>query len=133
MCSKARFKKTTWGGWTPEEPEFSLSFKEKEWKMEIQNKYNVQFMNIGLDESYMQDSILYMNIWVQDDSPLQQQLIKSTKPVLEISKSYMKIISSERTQTFIELTLDNLHAKENGDPGTRLFLYNIKKNSIIEE
>lgn len=100
--------KTTWGGWRPEEPEFILSDKELAWKNATEEKYGIVFEDIMLDESMMEDSIIYMKIWVNDSSDLQQKPCDATSSIKAISNSYMKVIRSERPQKYVELYLANL-------------------------
>jgi hypothetical protein len=129
--------KTTWGGWRPEEPEFILSENEQHWEEATEEKYDILFTDIMLDPSFMEDSIIYMTIWVNDSSSLQRESCDSTSSITAISKSYMNAIRSERPQKFIELSLENLWFACDGKrlkyTTTRTYLFGSAQNSILQQ
>ena len=75
----------------PPSTELELSPKEINWKKRIEQKYDCKFEFIGLDNSFMEDSIIYMRIYCNENSTLNKLLDEELNHIsLQFSKSFLK-------------------------------------------
>jgi hypothetical protein len=136
MCNA--LKSTTWGGWTPPESELrtelTLSEEEKKWRKRTEADHACRFTYMGVGAG--QDSTIYMQLFVNEHSVLQQQLCDSAGTVAEkLSKSFAGISNPERLYGYIEFSFRNLLFDISGNrlkrPVTIKCLYHIPEERVI--
>jgi hypothetical protein len=103
------FSNTTWGGWKPPSTELELSNQEINWKNKIEQKYDCKFEFIGLDDAFMEDSIIYMRIYCNENSNLNKLLDEDLNQISsQFSKSFLKISQDRPDQKYIQYTFENV-------------------------
>ncbi len=124
-------------GWKPPSTELELSQSEIEWKDQIQHKYKCKIDFIGLDDSFMEDSVIYMNFDVGNESPLQMLLIDSLENLTKkLSISFLEKSGGRDDQKCIQFRFDNLFFTDTTErlkyPISKKSMYHFKtKNTII--
>jgi hypothetical protein len=129
----AAFSGTTWGGWTPPDVSLKLNDNESKWVENIENKYEVIFDYIGLDNGYTEDSIIYITLNCNNKSTLDKNKITNKeKFVKELCKQFFHISENKRTQNYIKFSFDNLKVKNEFNPVNTDFLFYKKLDSIVK-
>jgi hypothetical protein len=124
-------------GWKPESTELKLSEKEIVWKSLVEKKYDCNFNFIGLNQNYMEDSVIYMDIIVYRNSPFQNQIIDSLSSfATKLSKSFFYKSERRKNQSCIRITFNNIFLKQSSNKVTKasskIFLYNFKTLKTTE-
>lgn len=132
----AGLRKTTWGGWRPEEPEeFTLTAKELQWQKATEEKYAVTCYDISLDPAMIEDTVVYVKMLVNDTSALQRQSCDETTSAMAIARSYWNVIKTERLQTCIQLSFADLlydcDGKRSQFTKKRTYLFDGKRDTIL--
>jgi hypothetical protein len=123
-------------GWKPPSTELELSQSEIKWKHQVQDKYDCTIDFIGLDNSFMEDSVIYMNIEVEDESPLQTLLIDSLENFTRrLSHSFSQRSTGRDDQKCIQYRFDNLFFKDSTErlkyPISKTSMYHFNSRSTI--
>ncbi len=124
--------------WRPPSTALELSQSEIDWKKQVQKKYDCTISFIGLDDSFMEDSVIYMNIDVEPESPLQRSLIhfESTEQVTqELAATFAKKSLGREDQKCIELRFRNLFFSDSEKrlkyPVSKKSMYHFKTKSVL--
>ena len=124
--------------WRPPSTELELSQSETEWKKQVQKKYDCTIYFIGLDDSFMEDSVIYMDFDVEPESPLQHSLInfESTERIIkDLSTSFLKKSKGREAQTCIQFKFNNLFStdstKRPNYPASKTSMYHFKTKSVL--
>lgn len=93
----------------PPSTELNLSPKEINWKNKIEQKYDCKFEFIGLDDAFMEDSIIYMRIHCNENSTLNKLLDEESDDISsQFSESFLKISQDRPDQKYIQYTFENV-------------------------
>lgn len=93
----------------PPSTELELSNQEINWKNKIEQKYDCKFEFIGLDNAFMEDSIIYMTIFCNDNSNLIKLLDEDLNQITsQFSNSFLKISQDRPDQKYIQYTFENV-------------------------
>ena len=123
--------KTTWGGWTPPSTELELDAGELAWKNKVELSYDCKIDFIGLDDAFMEDSIIYTNIDYKENSVLKKDMNDSIEGITnKIASSFVKSSKTKREQSYISIRYSYVHNYENDSviyniPESRTCLYNV--------
>lgn len=124
-------------GWKPESTVLKLSEKEIVWKTFVEKKYDCNFNFIGLNQNYMEDSVIYMDIIVYRNSPFQNQNIDSLSSfVSKLSKSFFNKSERRKKQSCVRVTFNNICFKQSSNKATKatskIFLFNFNTDKTTE-
>ena len=71
------FRETTWGGWDPtSEAALTLDSKELQWVDDFQKINDCKIDYIGLDNAFMEDSIIHVEIFCNKNFSCSQKLVR---------------------------------------------------------
>lgn len=123
--------------WTPPSTELLLTQKETNWKKQVEKNYNCDISFIGLDDSFAEDSVIYMRINYGDHSILKKELNDEIENITtKISSSFVNSSKNKRKQSHILITYSYSHnhtndVVDNNVPNDRSCMYTIQSKSII--
>lgn len=110
-----QFRQSTWGGWEPPNRELSLSKSELKWKKEFEEKHKCKITYIGLDDAFMEDTVIYMNVKCDTNSDLQLTLNDSFPLFTKnLATSFLGISKESRTQKCFQVSYGNIYFDESG-------------------
>lgn len=126
-------KKTTWGGWVPEDRSLVLNSNEKKWISDFAKENNCKFNYIGLDKSYMEDSIIYMNLYLNKNSIIEQKFLEESNLLItEICKFFLARSKNQKKQNCIQIIFENLKLKDHRYPTTLKYMYTINLGVVTK-
>ena len=126
-------KKTTWGGWVPEDRSLVLNSNEKKWISDFEKENNCKFNYIGLDKSYMEDSIIYMNLYLNKNSIIEQKILEEGNLLItKICKSFLARSKNQKKQNCIQIIFENLKLKDHRYPTTLKYMYTINLGVVTK-
>ena len=126
-------KKTTWGGWVPDDRALVLNSNEKKWVSDFEEKNKCKFNYIGLDKSYMEDSIIYMNLYLNKNSIIEQKILEEGNLLTtEICKSFLARSNNQKKQNCIQIIFENLKLKDHRYPTTLKYMYSINLGVVTK-
>lgn len=126
-------KKTTWGGWVPEDRSLFLNSNEKKWISDFEKENNCKFNYIGLDKSYMEDSIIYMNLYLNKNSIIEQKILEEGNLLItKICKSFLARSKNQKKQNCIQIIFENLKLKDHRYPTTLKYMYTINLGVVTK-
>jgi hypothetical protein len=115
---------TNWGGWTPPDASLKLNKKEIKWVKNFENKYQSTFDYIGLDNGYMEDSIIYITLNCHNRSIFENnKIIDKEIFTKELCKKFLSNSDNSRTQKYIKFSYHHLKEKNKKNPISLDFLY----------
>ena len=127
------FSGTTWGGWTPPDTSLELNSQEVNWVNSFEKKYDCNFNFIGLDGSFMEDSIIYMRLYCKNQSKLSQKITTEGEMFTqEFCKSFLSSSNYKRPRKYIEITYENIKIEDKRYPVRFKYLYYNKSDSIVK-
>ena len=103
------FSKTSWGGWRPPSAALKLTHLEEKWLEKNNAYYNCEIEYIGLDDSYREDSVIYINILYSNtnNSLLFRKLNSNIESITKsISESFLTSSLNKRKQKYIYITYE---------------------------
>lgn len=126
-------KKTTWGGWVPEDRSLVLNSNEKKWISDFEKENNCKFNYIGLDKSYMEDSIIYMNLYLNKNSIIEQKILEEGYLLItKICKSFLARSKNQKKKNCIQIIFENLKLKDHRYPTTLKYMYTINLGVVTK-
>lgn len=123
--------------WKPPSTEFELTKKESIWKSNAELKYDFSIDFIGSDDSFMEDSVVYVNAKVSEESALQTISVDSFELIAkELSRSFQEKSTGRKEKTCIQfrfhhLLNPNISGKSEYSMD-KVWLYHFKQNTIVE-
>jgi hypothetical protein len=127
------FIDTTWGGWTLPDASLKLNKKEMKWVKNFENKYQSTFEYIGLDNGYMEDSIIYITLNCHSRSILENnKIIYKEIFTKELCKKFLSNSDKSRTQKYIKFSYHNLKEKNKKNPISLNFIYFKNLDRIVK-
>lgn len=127
--------KTSWGGWTPPDASLKLNPKEQKWKEKIEKTFNCVITYIGLDDSYREDSIIYLTITYRENSILKTKLNTQIKDIgASIAKTFHQI--KKRKQQYFSICFTYKHNYNqdllyNNIPEDRIYTFDYKNKKSL--
>lgn len=96
--------------WRPPSTELELTKEEIAWKSAVETSCNFKIDYIGSDDSFMEDSIIYANVKVSEESFIQKIPYDSLAGIAEmLSISFHQNSSSRKEKTCIQFRFHHLH------------------------
>jgi hypothetical protein len=127
------FSGTTWGGWTPPDVSLQLNLNERNWVDDFEKKNDCKFNYIGLDNGYTEDSIIYMNLYCNNDSKLGKKIIKDGELLTkEFGRSFLSCSDKNRSQIYIQFSYDNVKIEGKKYPVNLKYLYYKNSDSVAK-
>lgn len=127
------FRDTTWGGWSPESASLTLDSKEQRWVDNFEKENICKITYIGLDDTFMEDSIIYVNLSCNTNSKLGQKIANEGIKVLkEHCKTFSSSSIKTRSQRYIQFSYQDIKLKENKQALNLKCLYYKDLDSVIK-
>lgn len=107
------FRETTWGGWSPDSVALKLDSKEQKWVDDFEKINDCKVSYIGLDDAFMEDSIIHVDIFCNKNSSLTQTLVKQGAEFVKSEcNSFLFSSSNKRAQRYIQFSFHDVKPKE---------------------
>lgn len=127
------FSGTTWGGWTPQDASLELNSNEEKWVVDFEKTNDCDFKYIGLDDSYNEDTVIYMNLYCKNNSDIGQKIIKEGEIITrEYCKSFLACTNNLRPQKYIQFSYKNIKIEDRRYPVTFRYLYTKVSDYIVK-
>lgn len=128
------FRETTWGGWDPtSEAALTLDSKELQWVDDFQKINDCKIDYIGLDNAFMEDSIIHVDIFCNKNASLSQKILNQGDVLVkEQCKSFLLNSTTKRTQRYIQFSFHDVNPKEKINSLNFKYLFDKDLDSIIK-
>lgn len=127
------FREITWGGWSPDSVALKLDSKEQKWVDDFQKINDCKIDYIGLDNAFMEDSIIYLVLFCNKNSSLSQKILNQGDVLVkEQCKSFLLSSTTKRPQRYIEFSYQYVKTKEKKNFLNLKYLYDRDLDSVIK-
>lgn len=127
------FRETTWGGWSTDSVALKLDSQEQKWLVNFEKINDCKVSYIGLDDAFMEDLIIHVDIFCNKNSSLSQKLVKQGFLFVKAEcNSFLFSSSNKRAQRYIQFSFHDVKPKEKINSLNFKYLFDKDLDSVIK-